>query len=203
MSEQFKMKTALLYFSLAAAGIAGIVGLAGGPKTGPRDAVLLLIRHADKPDFGPGLSSQGEARARAYVSYFSGFKMDGAALKLDAIYATADSKASARPRLTVEPLASTLKLPVQTPCKADQVGLMAATLRGLPKGQQALVCWHHGEMADLLRELGADPVALLPKGKWPGEVFDWVLQLTFDAEGRIVPARTRRIAAPLLPGDTR
>jgi hypothetical protein len=40
-------------------------------------------------------------------------------------------------------------------------------------------------MADLLRALGADPSQVLPSGKWPPNVYDWVLMLQYDSKGKL------------------
>lgn len=65
-----------------------------------------------------------------------------------------------------------------------------------------LICWHHGQIPDLLRVLGAKPKTLLPNGAWPSQVFDWVIQLKFDHEGRLIHEEIRRISEHLLPGDS-
>jgi len=66
-----------------------------------------------------------------------------------------------------------------------------------------LICWHHGEIPDLLRALGANPETLLKKGKWPDGVFDWIIQLRYDHDGKLVPAKTKRLTEPVLPDDPR
>jgi len=40
------------------------------------NAVILVIRHAEKAESGPGLSAQSEARAKSYVNYFKSFRID-------------------------------------------------------------------------------------------------------------------------------
>src|SRR5258708_1358262 len=73
-----------------------------------KDTAILIIRHAEKPDSGSGLSPAGEKRAQAYVRYFKTFTIDSQPLRLDYLFATADSAASHRPRLTIEPLSQAL-----------------------------------------------------------------------------------------------
>src|ERR1700704_3991187 len=75
--------------------------LAADSQDGPKDAVVLIIRHAEKPDTGPGLSPSGQQRAEAYKDYFKNFTVDSKPLRVDAIFAAKDSKESERPRLTV------------------------------------------------------------------------------------------------------
>ena len=68
-----------------------------------KDAVIVIIRHAEKPASGYGLSPAGEARAQAYAGYFQHFTLDGQPVKFNYIFAAADSKESHRPRLTITP----------------------------------------------------------------------------------------------------
>lgn len=64
----------------------------GGKSSVLKNTVILVIRHAEKPDYGYGLSADGESRARAYVNYFKNFTIDGQPLKLDYLFSDADSK---------------------------------------------------------------------------------------------------------------
>ena len=81
---------------------------------GPKDAVVLMIRHAEKPDYGVGLAPRGEQRAQTYPGYFCPFKGDAKPLRLDAIFATADSASSQRSNLTIAPLGNAMGIPVNT-----------------------------------------------------------------------------------------
>ncbi|HUD83961.1 MAG TPA: hypothetical protein VMQ67_10685, partial [Candidatus Saccharimonadales bacterium] len=76
----------------------------GEDFAGLKDAVVLVIRHAEKPENGKALSPEGVERAKAYVHYFQSFQVYGKPLKLDSLFAASDSKKSIRPRLTLEPL---------------------------------------------------------------------------------------------------
>ncbi|MEI8107711.1 MAG: flagellar basal body-associated protein FliL [Verrucomicrobiota bacterium] len=169
---------------------------------GPKDAVVLMIRHAEKPDHGVGLAPRGEQRAQAYPGYFCPFKGDAKPLRLDAIFATADSASSQRSNLTIAPLANAMGIPVNTRYSNKEIDELANELRATQQGKNLLVCWHHGQIPDLLRALGAKPKTLLPNGEWPSQVFDWVIQLKFDHEGRVIHEETRRISEHLLPGDS-
>jgi hypothetical protein len=161
--------------------------------TALKNAVVLIIRHAEKPDKGPGLSTAGEARAQAYVRYFQNFKVSARRLVPDYLFAAADSSESQRPRLTLEPLSRALSLVLHTAYKDKQYNELAVDLTLEQTGRAILICWHHGEIPSLVQALGADPDMLLPKGKWPDAEFGWVLQLSYDAEGRFLPEGTRRI----------
>src|SRR6516164_11509611 len=66
------------------------------------DATILIIRHAEKPLVGTGLSAEGEVRAKAYVSYFQNFRIGSKPIHLDYLVAADDSEHSQRSRLTLE-----------------------------------------------------------------------------------------------------
>jgi hypothetical protein len=65
-----------------------------------------------------------------------------------------------------------------------------------------LICWRHPYVPDLLRALGAQPEDFLPKGKWPGSVYNWLILLSFDQDGRLIPSSSKRINEPSMPGDS-
>ena len=165
-----------------------------------KNAVILVIRHAEKPASGPGLSSEGEARARAYVNYFTHYTVEGQPLKLEAIFATADSKGSHRPRLTVAPTAQALGLAIDSRFADKNFQALANEIRSRPHGKAMLIAWHHGEIPQLLGALGADPNQVFPKAKWPEDVFGWVIQLRYDADGRL--AEAKRINEHLMADDS-
>jgi hypothetical protein len=176
--------------------------LAADAQDGPKDAVVLIIRHAEKPDTGPDLSVRGQQRAEAYKDYFLKFTVDSNQLEPDAIFAAKDSKESHRPRLTVEPFANAAKLRIDRRFSSNQSPELVALLRATQQGKRIVICWHHGDIPDLLRALGAKPKDLLPRGKWPDPVFDWIILLSYDQDGRLIPASTRRINEHLMPGDS-
>jgi hypothetical protein len=168
---------------------------------GLKDAVVLVIRHAEKPESGSELSAEGVERAKAYVHYFETFQVDAKPVKLDSLFATRDSKNSNRPRLTLEPLSRALNLPLNCNFKNKEPETLAQELESTPHGTNILICWHHEKIPDLLRDLGSDPGALLPEGKWPASVYGWVIELRYDHQGRIEPAECKRINEALRPGD--
>ena len=176
--------------------------VAADSQSGPKDAVVLIIRHGEKPDSGPYLSPSGQERAQAYIHYFQEFTVDSKQLTPDAIFAAKDTKTSQRPRLTVEPFAQAEKLRIDTRFSSDQSTELSAALRATEQGKRILISWHHTDIPNLLRALGAKPKRLLPDGKWPDPVFDWVIMLSYDQDGRLIPASTRRINEHLMPGDS-
>ena len=171
-------------------------------QDGPKNSVVLIIRHAEDPANGHGLSPRGKERAEAYENYFQNFTVDGKRQEPEAVLVAADSKQSHRPRLTVEPFAKAAKLPIDNRFANKQPADLAAELRANYQGKLILICWHHGQIPALLRSLGAAPKTLLPNGKWPRDVYDWVIMVSFDENGHVIPQSTRRITEHLLPGDS-
>ena len=170
---------------------------------GLKDAVVLVIRHAEKSESGNDLSPEGVERAKAYVQYFETLQVDGRPLKLDGLFAARDSKHSNRPRLTLEPLSRALSVPLDCNFKDKAPETLARELESKPHGTNILICWLHEKISDLLRDLGADPGVLLPGGEWPGSVYGWLIELRYDHEGRLEPAECKRINEALRPGDLR
>lgn len=166
---------------------------------GPTNAVVLIIRHAEKPGSGSGLSAAGEARAKAYVNYFQSFKVDSKQVKVDQLFSAADSRESRRSRLTLEPLGRALGLKLDCRFKNKQFPALAREIQSQPPGKSILICWHHGEIPQLLRTLGADPQKLLPRARWPDDVYGWVIQLRYGANGQLLAGQC--IPENLLPED--
>jgi broad specificity phosphatase PhoE len=171
-------------------------------QEGPKNAVVLIIRHAEDAGSGHGLSPRGEERAEAYKNYFLNFTIDSKRREPDVVLVAKDSKQSHRPRLTVEPFAKAAKLPIDSSIGNKQPADLAAELRANHQGKVILICWHHGQIPALLRALGAAPETLLPNGKWPKTVYDWVILVSFDEDGHLIPASTKRISEHLLQGDS-
>jgi hypothetical protein len=171
-------------------------------QEGPKNSIILIIRHAENPANGHGLSPRGEERAKAYANYFQNFSVDSKRLEPNAVLVAADSKHSHRPRLTVTPFAKAANLPIDNRFANKQPADLAAELRANYQGKIILVCWHHGQIPAVLRALGADPATLLSSGKWPRDVYDWVIMISFDENGHVIPERTKRITEHLLQGDS-
>ena len=182
------MKFTLLICGLLAAAIPAVI-FAKPPHDKKSDAlknvVILVIRHAEKPAKGNELSPAGKARAKAYVNYFQNFKVDGQPLKLDYLFAAADSKVSHRARQTIEPLSKSLGLSIDSKIEDEHYQNLADEIRAKPHGKQILICWHHGEIPPLVKALGADTDQLFGKDKWPESVYNWVIELRYDSEGRL------------------
>jgi hypothetical protein len=198
------MMTARHRLALCCALLAAFAGFcSAAPNPSPlQDAVILIIRHAEKPETGRELSPEGVQRADAYVNYFKKFQIDSRPLKLDGLFTAADSKGSHRPRLTLTPLSQALKLPLDTRFKDKDPQSLANSLQSASHGKHILICWHHGGIPDLLRALGADPVTYLPDGKWPASVYGWLIELRYDHDGRLMAGECRRINEHLMPDDS-
>lgn len=141
------------------------------------------MRHAEKtgdPN-DPNLSDAGQARADRLARYVPDtFGMP------DFIIATAPSRHSNRPFQTVEPLAKALSLTVDQGWADQDYGSLAEALLSEPRftGKHIAVCWHHGNIPNMLHALGA-PDGAYPD-PWGRDVFDLVLVLEFAKPGRPV-----------------
>jgi len=176
--------------------------LAANAQDGPKNAVVLIIRHAEDAGSGDGISPLGQERAEAYKDYFLKFTVDSKPREPQVIFAAKDSKKSHRPRLTMEPFAKAAQLKIDTRFGNEQSADLAADLRANQQGKVILICWRHPYIPALLGALGANPTTFLPNGKWPGAVYDWVILLSFDQDGRLIPSSSRRINEHLMPGDS-
>ena len=162
---------ALTLFCLAVGADSSLRGKDNTPSSGSpalAQAVVLIIRHAEKPDHGDGLAPAGVARANAYVNYFEHYSLAGASpIRLTALFAAADSSSSHRPYLTILPLSQAIGLPINTDYKDNDYAKLADALQSTDHGRAILICWHQGNIPGLVRALGADPDDLLPDGNWP------------------------------------
>jgi broad specificity phosphatase PhoE len=172
----------------------------------PKNTNILMIRHAEKPDSGSDLAVAGQERAQAYVAYFRNYSINSSLVKLDYLFAAANSSASQRPQLTIQPLAAALGLPINDKYEDKDYQKAADYILQNPKYDQKnlLICWHHGEVLDLAEALGATGLPSAsnwPAKPWPGKVFGWLLQLCYDDKGAIIPAQTICINQELMFGD--
>jgi hypothetical protein len=149
---------------------------------------VLIVRHAEKPALGRELTSTGQARAGAYVHYFEPFHDGGLNLRVNALFAGADSADSIRPRLTLEPLSHATGLLLDSSVSTKNPAALVALLRTQWHGNHPLVAWRHGSIPALLTAFGASP-ELIPGGKWPNDTYDWVVVLSFDSAGHLRSSR--------------
>lgn len=168
-----------------------------------KNTVILLIRHAEKPESGTGLAPDGEKHAQAYVSFFNPYHLGAQSLTIDALFAATDSEGSFRPRLTITPLSAALKLPVNTDYDGKGYDRLAEHLRAADyKGKTVVICWKHGEILDLAKALGVKAEDLPASAHWPAEwpvdQYEWLLQIVRDEAGAIDLANTICITKPAL-----
>jgi hypothetical protein len=168
----------------------------------PRSATLLVIRHAEKSGdkHDAGLIPSGQARAQAYVVYFQTLASGSSRVPPPAwLIAAADSDDSQRSRLTLEPLAAALGLEIDARLADRDYHALAERLRedSCYDGATTLICWTHKMLPRLVKALGA-PATLLP-GKWPDDVFGWLVRLDYDATGALAGATS--INQRLMFGD--
>jgi hypothetical protein len=167
----------------------------------------MVIRHAEKPDSQTAgvneagaadkndLTAKGWQRAGTLVRFFN--PMPQAALRPGlavpaAIFAApaTDDNPSKRPLHTVAPLASDLKLNVQTQFALHQEKRLVAA--ALDAAATVLICWHHERIPKLAAELGVTIDA------WPDGVFDRVLVFDRVGDGWKLSVTPQR----LLPSDS-
>lgn len=192
----FQKDMAAARAEIAAAGLGGSATMTASEGTGMATTAMatdglagntvLIIRHSEKPETGTGLTAAGEARARAYATYFAPFRENKLSLKVDALYAGADSAKSFRPRLTMEPLSKATGIPIHSEIATQNSEAMVKLLRTSQHGKTPLIAWRHGELPALVSAFGADGARLIPGGKWPDEIFDWVIVLQFDEAGKLM-----------------
>ena len=185
-----KYKVILVILSLS------IIGSASA-QTGPApnylaDNTVLIIRHSEKPERGTGLTPQGEARAQLYAKYFQPFQEEGLSIMVDSLYAGADSESSNRPRLTLEPISKATGIPLHHKIGTKESDTLVHELKKEPHGKHPLIAWRHGEIPALLTAFGASSEQLLPNGKWPDDVYDWVIVLKMGPEGQLSSAKLIR-----------
>lgn len=173
--------------------VAGVLGLAAlclpmwgqvAGKDGLAGTTVLIVRHAEKPEKGDGLTPTGEARAKLYVQYFEPFHEDGLDVKVDCLFSGADSENSRRPRLTLEPLSKATGMKIDSTIGTKDPAGLVALLRHQRGCGNPLVAWRHGQIPALLEAFGAS-ASLVPGGKWPDETYDWVIVLGFDGDGKL------------------
>ncbi len=166
-----------------------------------KNAVILVIRHAEKPDSGYDLTPDGYKRANAYVNYFKNFTVYSQPFTIDHLFAAADSPKSHRPRLTLEPFSKASGLDIDTNFNSKEFQELADAIRAGSYGKHILICWHHEAIPQLVRAFGANPDTLFPGGQWPDDIYGWVIQLRYDSNGHLADAK--RIEENLMPDDAK
>ncbi|WP_235438761.1 hypothetical protein [Streptomyces yangpuensis] len=159
---------------------------APGQQPAAKDALIMVVRHAEKPYAGdtgrdedgeddPGsLAGRGWRRAEELPRLFPPAKRSSLPRPAAVFAAGGKAPAPARCRQTVKALAAALRTPVRA---EFAVGAEAALAHALLAGPMpVLVCWEHTGIPRLVRALGADRVLGLPAA-WPDR-YDLVWQFT-------------------------
>ncbi|MFE1411717.1 hypothetical protein ACFW6F_13065 [Streptomyces sp. NPDC058746] len=181
-------------------------GPAPGPQAGVKDALVMVIRHAEKPYAGdsgtdeegeddPGsLAGRGWRRAEELPRLFAPAR-GGALPRPGAVFAAGGGKAGtpARCKQTVAALATALHTSVRTGFAPGAEPALARAVLAAP--MPVLVCWEHTGVPRLVRALGADRVLGLPAA-WPDR-YDLVWMFT-RSRGRW---SFRELPQHLLAGD--
>jgi len=158
---------------------------------------ILLIRHGEKPTEPTdiGLSVSGQERAMAYSIYLQNFQINSEIIKLDHLFATAQSNHSNRSYLTIKPLAQQLNLKINNNFmdSEEDIAALVNYLQTDPQfnSTNILICWHHEKLLQIASALGAPPHTL--PGNWPDEVYGWLVQLSFDANGTLTTSITLEV----------
>jgi len=100
----------------------------------------------------------------------------------DYLFATKESSASNRPLETISPLSAALGLPLNDHYSNDHYKELADELKTNPVyiGKIILICWHHGNIPELAKELGVPS----PHKPWPAKVFDCLWEITCDGPNK-------------------
>ena len=163
----------------------------------PKNSNILLIRHGEKPlneSANPGLTVAGQERAMAYVIYFQNFMLNSQLIKLDYLFATAQSAHSNRSYLTIQPLAQQLNLKINNTF-SDSDEDVDALVRYIQSdqsfnGSNILICWHHEKLLRIAKGLGAGASHHTIPDDWPDGAFGWLIYLSYDASGILTGAAT-------------
>ncbi|KUL38797.1 hypothetical protein ADL22_16085 [Streptomyces sp. NRRL F-4489] len=178
--------------------------------SGSGDAVIMIIRHGEKPDkTHPGIDEHGHKdhksltrrgwdRANALPSLFDppkGHPLPSGLSRPRTIFAATDQGPHAgahRMRQTVTPLAQHMGLTLNTTYAETQEAALAKA--ALSATGPVLICWEHSRIPDIVTALGASGTGV--PHKWPNR-FDlvWILTRTHGTWS------FRQVNQHLLPGD--
>jgi uncharacterized protein YbjT (DUF2867 family) len=169
------------------------------PALWAQPALVLLLRHAEKPaeESDVHLSARGRERAEALVALLTTnapFVAHGMPV---AVYAPRfeGRRHSRRPFETIAPLARRLGLKVQQPYRAEDYAALAREVLDEPayRGKTVVICWVRESLPELARALGVKSEVK----NWKSEVYDRVWAVIF----RPTKVTLKRYPQRLLPGD--
>jgi hypothetical protein len=137
------------------------------------DLKIVLIRHAEKPPEGYGLSCQGINRANALPPVLHAkFGLPGV------LYvAESDTAQHARMRQTITPFANKYGLKLNSSYKVSDIRGITKNIR--KQTGTVLVVWEHKGLVKIAKELGVKE-----KLKWGSDDFDSIWIITFSKKGK-------------------
>jgi len=147
---------------------------------------IIIVRHAEKPaSRQPHLALRGRMRAIGLS------KLLPKIVQPDFVFASTSTRHSARPYQTIRFTADKLGLNVSTDYADREIKKLVRDLRRKEfEGKTILMCWHHGMMPKLIRELGHES----PYEPWPEDLYDRIICI--DGDG------IKNLPQRLLFGDT-
>lgn len=150
-----------------------------------KPAQVIIIRHGEKPEAGPGLTTKGKLRASALAPYFLFEEAVTRYKHPIAVYAPHEKggKFEVRADLTVQPLVESLQQPLQNGYRKDEVDPLAQEILTEPRyqGRMVLICWEHTQIPNIAKALGAKDVP----DHWPGKAYDRLWILTYHDDGQV------------------
>jgi hypothetical protein len=177
----------------------------------PANLAIFLVRHAEKPDDGAGLSDEGRARAKDYATYLQNLTNPfGQTIRWDYLFAATESEESNRPVLTLQPLAEAIHKTIDSQFKNKHYGRLVDYFHFNARRQfdhaNVLICWHHGEILELTKALGVHWSDLPDSSHWPKHwpegVYGWLLKIYYKADGTLDRNHTEAVNEALRPDDT-
>ena len=158
-----KLGLVLAWGAMAVLGMAGwAADVAATQPSGGGPKIVLIIRHAEKPEGEEGKGKDPNLTAKGYQRADALAKVIPANFpRPDFLIATKKSKSSNRPAETITPLGAALHEPVDATLKKSQVDDLVHELLTDKKydGKVVLIAWHHEEIPDIAKALGAKDAA--------------------------------------------
>jgi hypothetical protein len=173
-----------------------LLWFAGSATVSAEPAQVILLRHAEKPAAGDGLSAKGQQRAAALAPYVMQTDELLAHGKPVAIYAQRPSNdhPSRRCVETVKPLARALDIEVRPYRQGEFAKMVKSIMKDRRfEGKTVLICWSREGLPETAAALGVSDCP-----KWPGHAFDRLWLITFD-KGK---PRLQNLPQKLMYGDS-
>eukprot|EP00494_Astrolonche_serrata_P029481 UN29748 len=122
------------------------------PKVPRCKARIFIMRHGEKDYNSVHLSKVGAERAEFIANNYNEIFYPHIP---NIIYATAAGKHSNREFETIEPLAKTLNIKIRNQYHNMEWPSMTKEINdNIQCGDNILICWHHGEIANIIDDLG-------------------------------------------------